>query len=57
MQRLILFWPFFDIFDDESVNLIFRNKKKGGTQMTDRKSNLNINLGEIRYLEVPDIIN
>ena len=25
--------------------------------MTDKKLNLNINLGEIRYLEVPDIIN
>ena len=24
--------------------------------MTDQKLNLNINLGEIRYLEVPDII-
>ena len=24
--------------------------------MTDQKSNLNINEGEIRYLEVPDII-
>ena len=25
--------------------------------MTDQKLNLNINLSEIRYLEVPDIIN
>ena len=25
--------------------------------MTDQKLNLNINLGEIRHLEVPDIIN
>ena len=24
--------------------------------MTDQKSNLNINLGEVRYLEVPNII-
>ena len=31
-------------------------KKNGGTQITNQKLNLNIKLGEIRYLEVPDII-
>ena len=29
----------------------------GWTKMTDQKLNLNISWGEIRYLEVPDIIN
>ena len=28
----------------------------GGTQMTDQKLNLNINLGGLQYLEVSDII-
>ena len=52
-----VFLTILDIFEDESVTSTFRNKKNGRTKMTDQKLNLNMNLGEIRYLGVPDIIN
>ena len=45
-----------EILDDESVNRTFKNEKNDGTKMADHQLNLNINLGEIRYLGVPDII-
>ena len=35
MNRLTLFFTVLDIFDDEFVNSTLRNKKNGGTQMTD----------------------
>ena len=44
-----------EILYDESVNSSFKNKK-GGTKMADERLNLNIDLGEIPYLSVPDII-
>ena len=60
MNYSVLCLTILHIFDDESVNSTFRYKKKpqnrnGGTKMADQKSNLNITLGEIRYLGIPEI--
>ena len=50
MIRLVLFLTVLGIFKDKSVNLTIKNKK-WWTKMADQKLNLNINLGEIQYLE------
>ena len=54
--RLILFLTVLDIAYDESVDSTFRNLKNGGIKMADHKLNPYINLGEIWYLGVPDIL-
>ena len=48
MIRLVLFLTVLDIFNDESVNSTFRNKK-WPDQMAEKKLNFNTNLGEIQY--------
>ena len=50
-ESLDTFFTVFKILDDGSVISKFRNKN-----WRNLKLNSNINLGEIRYLEVPDII-
>ena len=49
MIGLVLFLTVLDIFNDESVNSTFKNKK-WPDQIADQKLNLNINLDEIQYI-------
>ena len=54
-ESLVTFLMVFDIFNDESVDSIIKNKKNGEDKMADEKLNLNINFCKIRCLGVPDI--
>ena len=55
-ESLVTFLMVLKFFDDEFVNSTFKNFLNGETKIADQKLNLKVNLGEIRYLGVPDII-